>query len=65
MAEEGATGAVQEVANSLVDSAQELANSVVDLGEEAVGTVLGAVLTANKLLGDVLETLANKVVGDK
>lgn len=60
---EGVTGDAQNTANRLADDAQKLANQVVDLGEEAIGTVLGAAITANKALGDVLEGLTKKLVG--
>jgi hypothetical protein len=35
---------------------------VIDLGEEAAATVLGAVLEANKLIGQTLETLSAKLI---
>lgn len=63
MSDEGLTGTAQSTANNLVDAAQAVANEAIDLGEEAVHAVLSAVLTANKLLGDTLETLAGKLTG--
>lgn len=61
----GATGTVQDAANRLVDEAQTIANSVVDVGEEAIGAVLGTLVRANRLLGDALEGLADRVAGDR
>lgn len=58
----GLSGDTQDAANQLVDSAQAIANSVIDLGEEAAATVLGAVIEANKLVGEALATLAAKLV---
>jgi hypothetical protein len=59
----GVSGDAQSAANQLVNAAQEIANSAIDLGEEAAGSVLDAVITANSLLGGVLETLKGKLVG--
>ena len=58
----GLSGDAQGAANQLVDSAQQIANSVVDLGEEAAATVLGAVIEANKIIGEALASLAAKLV---
>lgn len=52
----------QSLANKVVDSAQELANITVDLGEDAAGAVLAALLTANKLVGEALESVGGLVV---
>lgn len=59
----GMTGTAQKAANNLVEAAQEVANEAVDLGEEALATVLRSVLTANKLIGEALESAVEQLVG--
>lgn len=61
--EAGMSGGAQSAANQLVDAAQKVANEAVDVGEEAVGAVLEAVITANTLLGQTLESLKGRLVG--
>lgn len=60
---DGVSGNVQQVANDAVDAVRRLANETFDLGEEAASVVLGAVIEANTLLGSVLNTLRDKLVG--
>lgn len=59
----GISGEAQGFANDVVDAAQSLANSVVDLGEEAARDALGALVIANKLIGEALERVSNAAVG--
>jgi hypothetical protein len=62
-ASSGATGAVQEHANQMVELAQGLANDVIDAGEEAVSVVLSAVSRSIHALGDVVDALQEKTTG--
>lgn len=64
MGDEGVSGDVQNAANEVVDAAQRITNSVVDLGEEAARTALGAVLEANRMVGEALQALSDKLVGN-
>lgn len=64
-AEQAATAQVQDHANQIVDLAQGLANDVVDAGEHAASIALGAVGKAIHALGDVVETLQEKLTGSQ
>lgn len=59
----GATGEAQGLANGVVDAAQAFLNGAYDLGEEAAREALGALITANKLIGEALEKASNAAVG--
>lgn len=59
----GATGAVQEHANQLVDLAQNLANDVVDAGEGALGVGLSAISKAIHGLGDAVDKIRTTATG--
>lgn len=59
----GATGAVQDHANQLVDLAQNLANDVIDAGEGAIGVGLGAISKAIHALGDAVDKIRGAATG--
>lgn len=65
MSEQGMTGDAQQAANNLVNAAQDVSNSVFDVAEDAVVTVLNAVVQANRLLGDALESLSQRIAGSR
>jgi hypothetical protein len=59
----GATGAVQNHANQLVDLAQDLANDVIDAGEGAIDVGLGAISKAIHALGDAVDKIRGAATG--